>query len=115
MKQIRYTPDAAEKLRAIKEFVLLQYGRTKAKEVVGNITKEIRGLIDNEQRGPSVERMFGIDSDYRYIYVSKTYVFYSIESDCIKIINIYQEKEDFMWLMFGIDTTSIETINYWRE
>lgn len=54
-------------------------------------------------------------SDYRYLFVSKNYVFYSIESDCIRIINIYNEKEDFMWLLFGVDTTPQETKDYWGE
>lgn len=115
MKKIKYTPDAADKLRDINKAILLKYGSKKAKEIVGSITNAVRGLIDNEQKGPSVERMFGVDSDYRYIYVARNYVFYSIESDCIKIINIYNEKEDFMWLLFGVDTTPQETIDFGCE
>lgn len=115
MKQIKYTPDAADKLRAINRAILLKYGNKKAKEIVGKITKAIHGLVDNEQKGSSVERMFGVASDYRYIFVSSNYVFYSIESDCIRVINIYNEREDFMWRLFGIDTTPQETIDYWDE
>lgn len=114
MKNIKYTPDAAEKLRAINKTILLQYGSKKAQEIVGNITKTIRGLADNERQGPSVEETFGVPSNYRYIFVSKNYIFYNIENDCIRIINIYNEKEDFMWLLFGIDTTPQETIDYWE-
>ena len=33
----------------------------------------------------------------------------------IRIINLYHEKEDFMWQLFGIDTTPQETIDYWNE
>lgn len=115
MKKIKYTPDAADKLRAINRAILLQYGSKKAKEIVGRITGAINVLLDNEQKGPSVEEIFGIPSDYRYLYVSRNYVFYSIESESIKIINIYNEKEDFMWLLFGIDTTPQETLDYWGE
>lgn len=115
MKKIKYTPDAADKLRSINRAILLQYGSKKAKEIIGSITGAIRGLVDNEQKGPSVEKIFGVTSDYRYIFVSRNYVFYSIESDCIRIINIYNEKEDFMWLLFGVDTTPQETFDYWEE
>jgi len=59
--------------------------------------------------------MFGVPSDYCYLFVWKNYVFYDIESDAIRIINIYNEKEDFMWLLFGLDTTPKETIDYWGE
>ena len=115
MKRIKYTPDAADKLRDIKSAITTQYGSKKAKEIVGQITKAIRGLAINEKKGSSVEAMYGVPSDYRYIFVSKNYVFYDIENDAIRVINIYNEKEDFMWLLFGIDTTLQETIDYWGE
>ena len=59
--------------------------------------------------------MFDLVSDYRYIFVSGNYVFYRIEYKCIRIINLYHEKEDFMWQLFGIDTTPQNTIDYWDE
>ena len=115
LKQIKYTPDAADKLRDINRSILLQYGEGTAKTVIGSITSAIRGLADYEQRGPSVEKIFGVPSEYRYLLVARNYIFYRIESDCIRIINIYNEKENFMWLLFGVDTTSQETIDYWEE
>ena len=115
MKQIKYTPDAADKLKAINNDISVRYGKEKAKRIVGMITKAIRGLAINEKQGPAVEGMFGVDSDYRYLFVSRNYVFYRIENECIRIINIYNEKEDFMWQLFGIDTTPQETLDYWDE
>lgn len=115
MKKIKYTPDAADKLRGIKRNILLKYGGQKAKDVMGKITSAVRGLAENEQKGISVENMFGVNTSYRYIFVSGNYVFYNIEDDCIKIVNIYNEKEDFMWQLFGIDTTPQETLDYWEE
>lgn len=115
MKKIKYTPDAADKLRAIKFAISEKYGSKKANEIVGQITHSIRDLTNNENRGPSAEAMFGIPTNYRYLYVSKNYVFYDLEDEYIRIINIYNEKEDFMWLLFGVETTSQETIDYWNE
>ena len=43
------------------------------------------------------------------------YVLYDIENDAIRVINVYNEKEDFMWLLFGVDITPQETIDYWGE
>lgn len=75
MKKNKYTPDAADKLRDMKSTITTQYGSKKAKEIVGEITKAIRGLEKNEKKGPSVDAMFGMPSDYRYIFVSKNYIF----------------------------------------
>ena len=105
MKNIKYTPDAADKLRALKIAISKEYGSDDAKKIVKCITDAIRGLCDYEEKGPEVSKMFDVMSDYRYIFVSKNYVFYRTEEKYIRIINLYHEKEDFMWQLFGIDTT----------
>ena len=61
MKKIIYTPDAADKLRNIKNVIHSQYGSKMAKSIVGNITKAIHGIADNESIGPSVEKIFGVE------------------------------------------------------
>ena len=115
MKKIKYTPDAADKLRELKRAISQQYGANKANQIVKTITDAIRGLCDNEKKGPEVSQMFDVVTDYRFLFVSKNYIFYRIEDDYIRIINLYHEKEDFMWQLFGIDTTPQETIDYWKE
>lgn len=115
MKKIKYTPDAADKLRALKMAISQEYGSDSAKKIIKSITDAIRGLCDYEEKGPEVSKMFDVASDYRYIIVSKNYVFYRIEEKYIRIINLYHEKEDFMWQLFGVDTTPQETIDYWNE
>ena len=115
MKKIIYTPDAADKLRNMNNAIYSQYGSKMAKSIMGSITKAIHGIADNENIGPSVEKMFGVQTPYRYIFVARNYVFYSVEPKCIKIINIYNEKEDFMQSLFGIKTILHETLDYWKE
>lgn len=115
MKKIKYTPDAADKLRDIKNIISKNFGDNNAKRIVKTITEAIRDLSKYEEKGIKVSKMFDVVTDYRYIFVSRNYVFYRIEDDCIRIINIYNEKEDFMWGLFGINTTSQETLDYWNE
>ena len=52
MKKIKYTPDAAEKLRALKATISQEYGVDNARKIVKNITDAIRGLSDYEEKGP---------------------------------------------------------------
>lgn len=115
MKRIKYTPDAAEKLREIKKTISQKYGTELATKTVKTITDAIRGLAEYEKKGIEVAKMFEIATDYRYLFVAKNYVFYRIEEQYIRIINIYNEREDFMWQLFGIDTTPQETLDYWKE
>ena len=115
MKPIKYTPDAAEKLRYIDHSLRTQYGYVTAKKVIASMIKAIRNLSENERKGQAVEKLFDVKSDYRFIFVAHNYIFYRIEKEYIQIINIYHEKEDFMDGMFGIRTTSQETLDYWNE
>lgn len=43
MKKIKYTPDAADKLRALKSAIFREYGEDKAKKIIKSITDTIRG------------------------------------------------------------------------
>lgn len=102
-------------MRELKKSITQQYGSDKAKEIIKVITDAVRGLGDNEKKGPEVSQMFDIGTDYRYLYVSKNYILYRIEDEYIKIVNLYHEREDFMWQLFGVDTTPRETVDYWKE
>jgi len=115
LKKIKYTPDAADKLRELKRVISGQYGVDKATKITKTITDAIRGLALYEKKGPAVSDLFDVVTDYRYLFVSRNYVVYRIEDKYIRIINIYNEKEDFMRQLFGIDTTPQETIDYWNE
>ena len=115
MKEIIFTPDAAEKLRQTKQYIIQQFGSSKAREILSSIMEAIRGLQVNERRGIAASIMFEVETDYRYLFVAKNYVFYRVEDKYIRIIGIYHEREDFMWQLFGICTTSNETLNYWSE
>jgi hypothetical protein len=50
--------------------------------------------------------MFGVDTDYRYVFVAHQYVFYRFDEGCVYVVNMYHEREDFMQKLFGIDNSS---------
>ena len=69
MKKIKYTPDAADKLRALKATISQEYGVDNARKIVKNITDAIRGLSDYEEKGPEVSKMFDVVSDLSLIHI----------------------------------------------
>ncbi|MBO6148880.1 MAG: hypothetical protein J6O55_06040 [Lachnospiraceae bacterium] len=79
------------------------------------IGDRVRSLCEHGQAGISVRNSYGVDTDCLCIFVAKNYIFYRIEKNCIYIVNIYSEREDFMMNLFGIKTTSQETEDYWGE
>lgn len=112
MKRLEYSPNACEKLKQIKRYVIQNFGNETANKVIKEITKSIRDLQWFEEKGISVETALGIPCNYRMLYVRHNYVFYLIDVYTIKIIDIYNEREDFMRKLFGIETTTESTENH---
>ena len=54
MKKIKYTPDAADQLRALKSAISQEYSEDKAKKIIKSMTDTIRELCDYEEKGPKV-------------------------------------------------------------
>lgn len=83
---------------------------------MSNITNSIRRLETFPQSGIRISSQYDIKCDYSYIIAEHNYFFYRIkDKDTILILEMFHEKEDFMRKLFGIVTTSQDTIDYWGE
>ena len=102
-------------MRELKKYLDFQFGGDVRKKVIKEIGSRVRSLRENEQIGISVREMYGVDTDCLCVFVAKNYVFYRIEPDCIYVVNIYNEREDFMMDLFGISGRTQESIDYWGE
>ncbi len=115
MKTLKYSPDYKDKILKMKRYLDSQFGKSKRVEIFTRINDRIQSIRDHEDIGISVKDMLGVDTEYQYIYAARNYIFYRIDDAQIYIVNIYDEREDFMWKLFGIKTTSQETEDYWKE
>lgn len=113
--RLKYSPDASDKLREIKKQISASSGNDVATKIVTRIMKEIRGLQDNPEKGPSVEAILNIPTVYRFLHVEQNYAFYRIENDTVHVTNIYNEREDFLWGMFRVNLRTQDSIDFWGE
>ena len=90
----------------------VEFGTQVATKALREITKAVRGLETFEEKGASVTSTYGIECDYRYLFVGHNYLFYRIEVNKIIIVEMFDDREDFMYKLFGITTTSQETLDY---
>ena len=63
---------------------------------------------------------YDLDCDYYMLFIEHNYFIYRILEDMIMILmimilEIFNEKEDFMYQLFGIVTTSQDTLDHWGE
>ncbi len=113
--KIVYSPTSKEKLSRLKSHLIYSFGPETASKVLKQITSSISSLKENVNMAPSVRNLLEIDCDYRVLYTQKNYVFYRYDEQTVYIVDIYHEREDFMWQLFGIRTTTEDTENYWNE
>ena len=115
MKKLVYSPQYKRKLTEIKKYLDIRFGTDVRKKVLRTLTDRLHQLQEYEESGVSLKGLYGLNTDYRYVFAAHNYVFYRITSDSIRIINIYDEREDFMLDMFGISSASEEAEAYWDE
>lgn len=115
MKKLEYSPDAIQKIQEIEYIVRVRYGDKVAGKVKKTIVQRIQSLKMNEKLGVSMKDLYGVTPDYRKLYVAHNHVFYLLEEDKIRIVKIYNEKEDYMYKLFGIRSVDDESDGFWDE
>ena len=50
-----------------------------------------------------------------HTFVEHNYFVYRIQGDIILILEVFNEKEDFIYQLFGVQTTTQDTIDFWGE
>ena len=113
--KLKYSPDASEKLRELKKQITGSFGTLTAVKVISEITSEIRSLQDTPDKGASVEALLGISTPYRFLHIEQNYVFYRMENDTIFVVDVFNERENFLWKLFGINLRTRDSIDYWGE
>ena len=113
MPKLKYTPKALEDLQVVKAYVTKQFGDSKAKASVKEITVAAMNLETFPNEGLKLESLISYPTDYHYLVVKPNYVFYRIEEDTVRIIRILNENQDFLQILFGISSVSEDGEDYW--
>lgn len=114
-RKIAYSEIALSKRKAIKKEIKEKYGKERADKFSNHISKSIAELKKFPELGASLKEKYDLDCDYYMLFIEHNYFIYRIFEDMILILEIFNEKEDFMYQLFGIVTTSQDTLDYWGE
>ena len=113
--KIAYSTKALSKRKAIKYEVRKKFGPTVADKVSAHISKRIASLKRFPQMGASLRTNYHLECDYYILFVEHNYFVYRIQGDIILILEVFNEKEDFIYQLFGVQTTTQDTIDFWGE
>ncbi|MFT8872577.1 MAG: type II toxin-antitoxin system RelE/ParE family toxin [Sporolactobacillus sp.] len=105
MAELRVSPEAANDLREIRQYITTQLDApAAAQKLVSRILKSIRRLADFPESGLSLSPALNIDTDYR-VQVCRNYLtFYRLEKQTVYIVRVLYGKRDYMKLLFGKQT-----------
>lgn len=113
--KLKYSPDASDKLRELNRQMKENYGKTVATRVATKIMGEIRSLQELPEKGASMEAILGLPTPYRFLHVEQNYIFYRIEKDTVYVADIYNERENFLWRLFGVNLRTKDSMDIWGE
>ncbi len=114
MKDVIYSDSVIKKLKILQNVLEEVYGKKKSNKILKQITERLDGL-GAINKGETVKERFGIDCDYMFLYSKPNFFFYKVYSDRVDILEMFNEKEDFICILFGISMRSQESIDYWGE
>ena len=113
--KLKYSPDASDRLSKLKKQIAVSYGTQVATRILTKIMSKLRGLKDNPEKGSSVEKLIGIPIPYRVLHVEYNYAFYRLEDNTVFVMDIYNERENFMWKMFRVNLRTQDSVDFWGE
>ena len=70
MKKVEFSQIVRRKLKKLKARLTSEFGAEVSRKSIKQIIDAARGLEDFEEKGISVSSMYGIECDYRYIYMA---------------------------------------------
>ena len=115
MNKLEYSALVKKKMKALKEWLTEHFGEDTAKAVLSGITDDADILINFEKSGTCIAEMYDIDTDYWYLFTHQHYLIYRKEKGKVTIVQIFNEREDFMMKLFGISGRTQKSIDYWGE
>ncbi|MCR5651036.1 MAG: type II toxin-antitoxin system RelE/ParE family toxin [Lachnospiraceae bacterium] len=115
MKKLEYSPLVRNKLKALKEWLIEHFDEETALSVLAGIVSDADLLSDDPELGTNISETYDVETEYRYFFTHQHYLIYRIESGKVIIVQMFNEKEDFMMSLLGMSGRTQESIDYWGE
>ena len=101
MAELRISPEAANDLREIRQYIAAQLDApVAAQKLVSRILKSMRGLADFPESGPNLSSVLNIETDYRFQVCGNYLIFYRVEKQTVYIVRILYGKRNYLKLLF---------------
>ena len=108
--------EVQDKLEELRSILIQTQGDKKGERTFNDIISTIDNL-QNYEIGTSIRERFFIDcpSNWYVLYSHKNLFIFSRTKDTVKVLKMYNEREDFIFDLFGVEMRSQESKDFWGE
>ena len=101
--KIRYKRAALRDIQQKQEYITsVLKNKPAAEKLTVSILRAVSLLADNPRMGIPLSGKFDVDSDLRFLIVSKQLVFYRIEDETlVSVVRVLDGRQDYMSILFG--------------
>lgn len=115
MNKLEYSDLVKRKMIKLKKWLTEHYDLDTAKSILSEMMADADRLKEYEKSGTNIAETYGIETDYWYLFTHQHYLLYRFEPGKVTVVQMFNEKEDFMMKLFGISGRTQESIDYWGE
>lgn len=99
--RVQYKPQAIDDIKELHDYISsVLKNPAAAKKLTTAILHSVSQLKTNPLLGAELRGKFDIDTDIRFIIVSKQLIFYRVQNDIITIIRVIDGRRDYMVLLW---------------
>ena len=116
MREVIIEDEVKYKLADLKQELLVSQGQVKGTKTFNSILSAIDNLeIFDVGRNIKDEFYVECPDNWFLLYSNKNYFIFSRTDSLVTVLKMYNEKQDFIYDLFGIEMRSQESKDYWGE
>ena len=115
MRQIEISQIVRKKLLSLKEELAERFDENAAGKAIASLVSTMDSLRFFPEKGVSISNIYNLETDYYYLFSTHNYIVYRFDDTTITILQLFDERQDFMKTLFCLSGRTQESIDYWGE
>ena len=117
MREVIIETEVQYQLAELKDYLIEIQGDKKGKKTFSEIIAALDSMEYFGDVGSNISERFNIDcpSNWFLYYIHKNYFVFSKTDSTITILKMYDNRQDFIYDLFGVEMRSQESKDYWGE
>ena len=115
MRQVEISQIVRKKLLSLKEDLSERFDENVAGKAIASLVSAMDSLSLFPEKGVSILNIYNLETDYYYLFSAHNYIVYRFDDTTVTILQLFDERQDFMKTLFGLSGRTQESIDYWGE